>query len=215
AEERAREPVHAAEHQRTRDPVGDPSGKGGDEARGEEDRGPCDREGGRRRYEPSGREHVGEGGTQRGRRERAADEPRDRERLAAEPSPPPPQRERDEQHQEERVELGHAPLRDAGPPGVAWSGTLDRAAGGAAHRPLARGHRFLLPSHARLLVVLALAQLGEDARLLALLLEATDRALDGLVVLDPNPCHVVTSPPPDASGTRTITHRSQKASTMR
>jgi len=38
--------------------------------------------------------------------------------------------------------------------------------------------------------VLALTKLGEDAGLLALLLEAADGALDGLVVLDPNPCHV-------------------------
>src|SRR5690242_16431794 len=94
---------------------------------------------------------------------------------------------------------------------------LHGATGGAAQRALARGHGLLFPPHAGFLVVLALAQLGEDAGLLALLLEATDRALDGLVVLDPNPCHVVTSPPPRASGTRTITRRSPrwKASTMR
>src|SRR5262249_52320888 len=70
-----------------------------------------------------------------------------------------------------------------------------------------RRHRLLLPPHAGLLVVLALAQLREDAGLLALLLEAADGALDGLVLLDPNPCHVVTSPPPKASGTPTITAR--------
>src|SRR4029077_6570381 len=79
---------------------------------------------------------------------------------------------------------------------------LDGATRGAAQRALARGHGLLLPPYARLLVVLALAKLGEDTGLLALLLEATDRALDGLVVLDPNPCHVVTSPPPRRSGPR-------------
>src|SRR5205823_983050 len=74
-----------------------------------------------------------------------------------------------------------------------------------------RGHRLLLPSHARLLVVLALAQLGQDAGLLTLFLEAADRALDGLVLLDPYPSHAVDSPPPGASGTRVLASRSLRS----
>jgi hypothetical protein len=51
----------------------------------------------------------------------------------------------------------------------------------------------LLPLHGRLLVVLALADLGEDTRLLSGLLEALEGALDGLTVLHSNTGHAVTS----------------------
>jgi hypothetical protein len=43
--------------------------------------------------------------------------------------------------------------------------------------------------------VLPLAELREYTSFLALLLESTNGAVDGLVVLDANPCHVQTSPP--------------------
>src|SRR4029450_3714788 len=44
-------------------------------------------------------------------------------------------------------------------------------------------------------VVLPLAQLVQDTSLLALFLEATDGAVDRLVLLDSNPCHAQYSPP--------------------
>src|SRR6516164_9337270 len=50
-------------------------------------------------------------------------------------------------------------------------------------RPLARCQGLLLAANARLLVVLALAELVHQAGLLALLLEALQRALEGLVLL--------------------------------
>src|SRR5204863_8779224 len=113
-----------------------------------------------------------------------------------------------EEDEEQHVELVHAP-----PPGAAQPRLvgLDGGAGRATEGALARGHRLLLPSHARLLVMLALAQLGQDAGLLTLLLEAADRALDGLVLLDPNPSHAVDSPPPRASGTRVFASRSRRS----
>ena len=43
-----------------------------------------------------------------------------------------------------------------------------------------------LAPFARLLEMLMLAEIREDSRLLTLLLEATQRTLEGLVVLDPN-----------------------------
>src|SRR2546430_17528326 len=55
--------------------------------------------------------------------------------------------------------------------------------------------------------MLPLAQLGENTGFLALFLEATDRALDGLVVLDPNPCHALHSPPLRAPPTATAPRR--------
>src|SRR5690606_2920363 len=52
-----------------------------------------------------------------------------------------------------------------------------------------RSQRLLLLAHARLLEMLALAQLGEDPRLLARLFEAANRRLDRLVVFDSNTRH--------------------------
>src|SRR3954468_21449774 len=50
--------------------------------------------------------------------------------------------------------------------------------------------RFLaLPLHARLLVVLATASLGEDPALLDLLVEAAEGALEGLVLSHADFCH--------------------------
>src|SRR5262249_6134477 len=71
-----------------------------------------------------------------------------------------------------------------------------RASDGA----LARGHRLLLPSHAGLLVVLPFAELREYTSFLTLFLEATDGAVDGLVLLDANPCHSQYSPPLGGKG---------------
>ena len=51
-------------------------------------------------------------------------------------------------------------------------------------RPLAGCEGLFLPSYARLLVVLAAAQLVHQPRLLALLLEALQSAFEGLVFLD-------------------------------
>src|SRR5207247_2120829 len=65
--------------------------------------------------------------------------------------------ERHQEDEEQRVELVHALPPGAARPAV---GGLDGGAGRATQRTLARGHRLLLPSHARLLVVLALAQLS-------------------------------------------------------
>src|SRR5262249_50497281 len=59
---------------------------------------------------------------------------------------------------------------------------------------LASCQRLALPSNTRLLVVLALLQLGEEPRLLALLLEALERALEGLVGLHDDLRHVRVPP---------------------
>src|SRR5262249_47432124 len=56
--------------------------------------------------------------------------------------------------------------------------------------------RLLLLAHARLLVVLALAELGENARLLALFLESANRAFDRLVFFNPNTRHLSVHPLP-------------------
>ena len=61
-------------------------------------------------------------------------------------------------------------------------------------RPLAGRQGLLLPSYARLLVVLAAAQLVHQPRLLALLLEALESALEGLVLLDLDPRQKATLP---------------------
>src|SRR5207249_5854211 len=55
--------------------------------------------------------------------------------------------------------------------------------------------------------MLPLAQLGENTGFLALFLEATDGALDGLVLLDPNPCHALHSPPLRAPAAATVPRR--------
>src|SRR5690606_1049174 len=55
------------------------------------------------------------------------------------------------------------------------------------------GDRLLLLLHGRLLVVLALADLGEDASLLGGLLEALQSALDGLAFFHADARHNVTS----------------------
>src|SRR5262249_40715311 len=65
---------------------------------------------------------------------------------------------------------------------------------GASDGALARRDGLLLPSHTRLLVVLPLAELLQDASLLALFLESADGAVDRLVLLDANPCHAHYSP---------------------
>src|SRR5262249_26086651 len=64
------------------------------------------------------------------------------------------------------------------------------------HRALLGGEGLLLPLHRRLLVVLALADLREDSRLLSRLLEALERTLDGFAFLDANAGHATTSLPP-------------------
>src|SRR5262249_53077288 len=66
---------------------------------------------------------------------------------------------------------------------------------GASDRALARRDGLPLPSHARLLVVLSLAKLLQEARFLALFLESTDGAVDRLVLLDANPYHTQYSSP--------------------
>src|SRR5262249_27113323 len=127
-------------------------------------------------------------------------QPHQPEALAAEAAPPAPQREDRDDEQEQRVELVHALL--PAPIGSSDGCSVARLHGAtrcASEGALARRHGLFLPPHARLLVVLAFAKLGEDAGLLALLLETADRALDGLVLFDPNPCHVVESPPPSAA----------------
>jgi hypothetical protein len=55
---------------------------------------------------------------------------------------------------------------------------------------LSRGGGFLLPPHGRLFVMLALTNLAENARALALLLEAAHRALEGLAFFDSDPRHL-------------------------
>jgi hypothetical protein len=59
-----------------------------------------------------------------------------------------------------------------------------------------RGVLFALAAFARLLKVLVLAKIRQDARFLALLLEATERALEGFPILDPNSGHAVIAPFP-------------------
>src|SRR5262245_16190217 len=68
-------------------------------------------------------------------------------------------------------------------------------------RPLAGSQGLLLPSYARLLVVLAAAQLVHQPRLLALLLEALQSAFEGLVFLDLDPRPQATRPARQASTT--------------
>src|SRR5262249_56669774 len=75
-------------------------------------------------------------------------------------------------------------------------GVARRATDGA----FACSHGLLLPSHAGLLVVLALAELCQDASFLTLFLESTDGAVDGLVLFDSNPCHTRYSPPLGGKG---------------
>src|SRR5215472_4875933 len=60
-------------------------------------------------------------------------------------------------------------------------------------RPLARGCRLLFLAYAGLVVELAAPQLGQDAGLLALLLEPFHRLLEGLVLLDLDYGHLVSS----------------------
>src|SRR5262249_58599056 len=60
---------------------------------------------------------------------------------------------------------------------------------------LARCDGLLLSSHARLLVVLPLAKLFQETLFLALSLEATDGAVDRLVLPDANPGHAPYLPP--------------------
>ena len=66
-------------------------------------------------------------------------------------------------------------------------GALRWRGAGASEGTLARRDGLLLPAHARLLVVLPFAQLVQDTSLLTLFLEATDSAVDRLVLLDANP----------------------------
>src|SRR5262245_19790894 len=74
-----------------------------------------------------------------------------------------------------------------------WS--CDRVPRGASDGALACRDGLLLPPHARLIVVLPLAELVQDTSFLALLLEATDGAVERLVFLDANPCHAQYAPP--------------------
>src|SRR4029434_8402130 len=60
-----------------------------------------------------------------------------------------------------------------------WS--YDRVSRSTSDGALARSDCLLLPSHARLVVVLPLAQFVQDTSLLALFLEATDGAVDRLL----------------------------------
>src|SRR5262249_49779811 len=152
---------------------------------------------GDRRQQPGPEQHRGQPGAARRRGERPPEQAGQAEAFATEAAPEAAECEGSEEDQEERVDLVHALL----PAPAARGGgvkSLHGATRGATERALARGHGLLLPPDARLLVVLALAQLGEDASFLALLLEPADCALDGLVLLDPNPCHVLESPPPRA-----------------
>src|SRR3990170_2663781 len=77
-----------------------------------------------------------------------------------------------------------------------WSGMEHGTASGSSETlahllegALLGGEGLLLALHARLLVVLALADLREDARLFALLLEALHRVLEGLAILDSHTRH--------------------------
>src|SRR5581483_11472695 len=69
-------------------------------------------------------------------------------------------------------------------------------------RLLAGRQRLALPPDARLLVVLPLLQFGEEPRLLALLLEALEGALEGLVGLHDDLRHVRVPPSVESLGTR-------------
>src|SRR5207244_1329544 len=144
------------------------------------------------------------------RREPSGEQPDEPDALPAEAAYVSPEREGNQEDDEQRIDLvhGHPPgPTGAAGPGVERRGGLDRRAGGAAQGALAGRHRLLLPPDAWLLVMLPLAQLGENAGFLTLFLEATDRALDGLVVLDPNPCHALHSPPLRAPATATAARR--------
>src|SRR5512138_65106 len=81
------------------------------------------------------------------------------------------------------------------------------------HRALLRGEGLLLALDGRLLVVLALADLGEDPRLLALLLEALHRILEGLAILHAHAGHSFLSSGflSGAAGPKTQTSRTQAA----
>src|SRR5262249_61477738 len=85
------------------------------------------------------------------------------------------------------------PERQAG--AVRPGGTLERLAL-LLHRTLLRGQRLLLPLHGGLLVVLPLADLGQDAGLLGRLLESLQRALDRLAFLHSDTGHVRGHLPP-------------------
>jgi len=88
--------------------------------------------------------------------------------------------------------------------------SCDRLPRGASEGSLARCDGLLLSSHARLLVVLPLAQLFQETRFLALFLEATDGAVDRLVILDANPGHTQYSPAlrdPERPTGGTLAHR--------
>src|SRR5262249_7229281 len=78
--------------------------------------------------------------------------------------------------------------------------SCDTVPRGASEGALARCDGLLLSSHARLLVVLPLAELLQETRFLALSLEATDGALDRLVLLDANPGHAQYPPPSEERG---------------
>src|SRR5512144_1545613 len=81
------------------------------------------------------------------------------------------------------------------------------------HRALLRGEGLLLALDGRLLVVLALADLREDPRLLALLLEALHRILEGLAILHAHAGHSCLSSGflSGAAGPKTQTSRAQVA----
>src|SRR6185312_13471980 len=95
-------------------------------------------------------------GTECGRAEDPAEDPGETEPFVTEPAPVAAEREGNDHDEEERVERAHA--RVLVPTG-GWMVPLHRATRGAPQRPLAGSHGLLLPSHARLLVVLALAEL--------------------------------------------------------
>src|SRR5262249_6536083 len=73
--------------------------------------------------------------------------------------------------------------------------SCDTVPRGASEGALARCDGLLLSSHARLLVVLPLAKLFQETLFLALSLEATDGAVDRLVLPDANPGHAQYLPP--------------------
>src|SRR5262249_26725933 len=77
--------------------------------------------------------------------------------------------------------------------------SCDTVPRGASEGALARCDGLLLSSHARLLVVLPLAKLFQETLFFALFLEATDGAVDRLVLLDANPGHAQ-YPPPQKNG---------------
>src|SRR5262245_31318757 len=73
------------------------------------------------------------------------------------------------------------------------SGRLVHRAAHLLERPLDRGRFLLLLADARLVVVLAPPELGQNPRLLAGLLETLERALEGLALLDLDHGHVIPS----------------------